>query len=119
MNLQVHARAKWTDTQVVVEAGARLRFEARGIWRDWTIDADPDGFEKPYLAPLSGFRRLPREPWFALCGALDRDEETAFRIGTLCDWTAPAEGRLFVFANDVPWAYFNNKGEIDLSIVHL
>lgn len=117
--MRVPARPKWTDAGIAVTPGERLRFEATGTWRDWTIDTGPEGFERAYLRVFAKARRVPAAPWFALCGALNCNEATAFVIGAGREWVAPAAGQVFVFANDVPWAYFNNQGEIELSVTRL
>ena len=37
-------------------------------------------------------------------------------IGSGLTWTAPATGRLCCYANDHPWMYGNNTGEVTLVV---
>lgn len=114
--MRVPAKPLWTDTGLLVQPGQTLGFLASGIWTDWVIQTGPDGFRKPWLKPFERRRRVPDANWFALCGALDEDLATAFIIGSALTRTFQTGGRLSVFANDVPSAYWNNKGAITLDI---
>lgn len=116
MILPVPAIEPWTDTGIDVSAGQTLIFSAAKRWTDWIIETDADGFDRIWLKPLAGSRRVPGAPWFALCGALDSDLATAFVIGSASAHTFEIAGRLMVFANDVPWAYCNNKGALNLTV---
>ncbi len=114
--VEVKARCRWNDTRLDVVEGQTIKFETSGRWKDWTIECDADGYERSYLKPFARWRRAPGAPWFALIGAIGRNLSHTFVIGQRNSLAMPATGRLFVFANDVPWAYFNNSGLIDLSI---
>jgi hypothetical protein len=69
----------------------------------------------PHLAPFERHRRVPGERWFKLIGVVGNDG-TPFPIGTGRDVTMSATGRLYRFANDVSWAYWNNWGKVMLTI---
>lgn len=71
------------------------------------------------LRPLDRFKRVPSERWFALIGSIDADDARAFPIGAGREWVAPDAGVLTCFANDVPWAYLNNRGTVDLSVLRV
>ena len=63
---------------------------------------------------------MPAEKWFALVGAVGKDEARLFLIGeNLEGWEAKGDGELMCFANDVPRAYFNNHGSITLTITRV
>lgn len=86
-------------------------------WRDWTIRTDADGFEKWYMAPFRSLRRVPAGRWFQLAGQIGNDDSTTFLIGSALKGFKPSTtGELQVFANDVRWAYANNKGSLRLRI---
>jgi len=110
----VSAAALWTYL-CDVEKGQDYLLSASGIWTDWLIDSDANGYERWWLKPFSSGRRMPKEKWFALIGVIDKDITTGFKIGTERAWTATASGKLWCFANDVPSRYGNNKGAIEVS----
>ncbi len=117
------ARNTWNDTGIRLVAGQEYRFTAVGEWIDWYIRCGPEGYPSftplplPFLArPLEWLRRAPREQWFALIGAIDRNPQTQFRIGTQRTLIAPATGMLTCFANDIMFFYWNNIGSVDLTI---
>jgi hypothetical protein len=112
----IFAKPYWTDTLLDVSAGQTVRFTATGTWTDWTITCGPEGYERPMMNLARPLRRRPSAPWFALCGALDQRGDETFLIGAEAEIIFEKSGRLFVFANDVPGFYFNNKGAIDLSL---
>ena len=97
------ARNIWNDTGISLVAGQEYRFTAVGQWIDWYIPCDAEGFPSPnpLFWPFEWLRRMPREQWFALIGAIDRKPETQFRIGRQRSVTVPATGMLTCFANDV------------------
>lgn len=112
----VPARDPMTDTHIDVVAGQRLGFEAAGTWTDWGETCDADGYDAWYLRPTRGLWRVRRARLFALCGAIVGEGTTCFPIGRSATLEMPAAGRLKLFANDVPFMYFNNSGEISVTI---
>lgn len=110
----IRARERWNDTGIDLVAGATYRLVATGRWRDWFIDTDADGFTRWYLRPFR--RRVPGERWFKLIGCVGQDESRCFAIGKASTLVAPASGRLYCFANDAPSAYWNNEGELTLTV---
>lgn len=115
-SLEVDARRHWTDTGLAVSAGQVLRVVASGVWRDWTIETHADGFSRPHLKLAEPLRRVPSANWFQLCGAVDRRLDQVVLLGSEVTVSAPATGRLFLFANDVPWMHWNNTGRITVQI---
>lgn len=118
----VRARARWNETGVLLEAGAVYRLEVRGgqHWRDGFVECDAGGYRRWYLACLGWHRRFPRADWFALIGAVDRTGPTQFLIGRgLERFVAPRDGQLTCYANDWPCMYWNNRGQVTLTVKRL
>jgi hypothetical protein len=121
----VVAREKWNWTGVHVEPGEHYTIAAAGRWTDLTIDTDAEGFLTDAAPKLTqGLmrkheknRRMPAERWFCLVGCVG-ERGTPFRIGAGLDWPVPAgaSGILLCFANDVPYAYWNNRGALTLTV---
>ncbi|MCZ7469725.1 hypothetical protein M0412_04280 [Agrobacterium sp. O3.4] len=110
-HMSVAADAKWTPL-CEIKKGQKYKFSAQGTWIDWYINTDANGYDRFWLRPFAAKKRAPKEKWFALIGALDQDESTAFLIGSEKIWVAPRSGQLWCFANDMPSKYGNNKGAI-------
>jgi hypothetical protein len=124
-SIEIRAREKWNSTGILVAPGERYSLAAHGEWIDGGIKAGPAGFPTSHAPAISRWllktfessRRAPAENWFCLIGCVGHDEETAFRIGEKCDeWIVSAAGELTCFANDVPFAYFNNSGAVRLAV---
>lgn len=115
--LRVSSRERLNDTRLDVVRGQTLRFSAIGLWTDWMISTDADGFENGLMALAAGSRRIPDAPWFHLCGAIGSEDQAVFAIGRQATVVMPASGRLYLFANDAPGAYWNNRGAIQVTIV--
>lgn len=114
--IAVLACERFNDTGIDVEAGSTIQVEASGRWTDWTIETDADGFERGYLGPAARFRRVANASWFHLCGAIGRSDRATFALGAKASIDAPAAGRLYLFANDLPAMYWNNKGSLRVSV---
>jgi hypothetical protein len=122
--LRVRACVRWNATGVRVMPGQRYAFVASGRWTDFFISAGPDGyaaeahrFVGPLLRRFENQRRAPDELWFCLMGSVEPNG-TPFRIGSRLEWTVPqgVSGEIGCFANDVPFAYLNNWGAVQLTI---
>ena len=115
--IPVHARLRWNATGILVSPHEHYRLTADGEWTDWFVATSANGYTKVYLRPAEPFRRLPDEPWFCLCGAVTVSGEP-FAIGRTLEWVVPesADGELLCFSNDVPWAYWNNRGAVVLAV---
>jgi len=85
---------------------------------DWFIPHGPEGdpSENFYMRAFEPLRRMKNENWFELIGALNSDIGTAFPIGKGCDYTKQTGGELTCFANDVEGFYFNNYGQVMLTV---
>jgi len=114
----IKARPQWNDTGVRLTKDARYRLTAEGVWCDASIKCGPDGYVSSNLVLrlTESMRRAPTENWFALIGAIDRDLARAFKIGTAATIVAGESGALACFANDLPLMYWNNSGQVLLTI---
>jgi len=102
-SVTITARPFWVDTRLQLIEGATYSFQAVGTWTDWTITCDADGYNSDgrlLLRMTEWLRRAPRQRWFALMGAIDRNMKTEFLIGTSATVVSPATGSLTCFAND-------------------
>jgi len=118
VTVPVAARRLWNDTGVVLEQGHTYRFTAVGKWVDAWNRCGPEGYasNNVFMRLAERARRVPSEPWFALIGAQARDLSTRFAIGVGSECQPRQTGELTCFANDVPFLYCNNRGEIALTI---
>lgn len=87
-------------------------------WKDWYIDSDAEGYPKKQFFPEP---RLSGVNYFCLCGLLESGSSTSlFKIGKeLPAYEISAEGRLYYFANDFKFAYWNNKGVMQLNVTRI
>ncbi len=120
----VFAKPTWNRSQILVEAGQTYRLEILQVtqWQDaWIQNIDPtQGYRLWYLAPLAGLRRFPQANWFALIGAIGKDRNTFFPIDqTPMKYIPTTTGEFLCFANDAPFAYGNNSGQLTLQITRL
>ena len=118
MTARIPARDYWCDTGITLSAGVRYDLSAQGAWYDAGLRSDPGGNSEPILLQriFARFLRMPGEHYFTLIGAFDRDPATTFPIRNGIEFLAPRSGRLTCFANDVGWAYWNNCGEVTLTV---
>lgn len=114
--VEVFAAHRWTDTGVDVLEGDRVTVSAAGHWSDAGIECDAEGFERAWLRPFERMRRAPKARWFQLIGAVERRLQTPLILGNHAVARAPASGRLFLFANDVPFMHWNNSGFLRVTI---
>jgi hypothetical protein len=117
----VAARRRWNDTGIDLHQGQSYLITAAGKWLDWNIETSPSGYGSKTLAQrlVARFRRLPPANWFALVGAVDGRRDSYFAIGQRCEYLARRSGRLSCFANDVWLAYFNNHGQVEVTVQRL
>lgn len=116
--VKVRADQFWTDTGIALVPG-RYRFEAGGRWSDWFIRSGPEGYHALPLLFFERQRRVSGAPWMVLVGAIGHDDATAFVIGTGVERDIAAAGELCCFGNDLPTMYWNNQGEVELTVTLL
>jgi hypothetical protein len=121
--IRIDAATRWNYTGYPLRKGLTYRFVVPPgqTWRDWYVISGPDGYSRWYLAPFIPLLRVTstvngRPRFFTLIGAVGPSVEDAFIIGNGTTHTATADGELVCFANDVPWAYSNNRGAILFSV---
>jgi hypothetical protein len=114
----VLAKPHWNATGIQLGAGERYSMSAAGRWIDWFTPHGPEGdpSDSFYMRAFERLRRMKDENWFELIGALNSDITTAFPIGKGCLYEAQASGELTCFANDVEEFYFNNYGQVTLTV---
>ncbi len=117
----VLAKPHWNATGIQLSAGERYSMSAAGRWVDWYIPHGPEGdpSDSLYMKAFEPLRRVKDANWFELIGALDSDIATAFPIGKGRDYAAQKNGELTCFANDVEGFYFNNYGQVTLTVVRI
>lgn len=118
ITVTIQARKKWNDTGIELISGHEYQFTAEGQWVDRTSHCDADGFSSSNLLLrfTEWLRRVPRENWFALIGALDFDKKSIFKIGRARTLIMKGSGTLTCFANDIFFMYGNNHGAIQLTV---
>ena len=119
LGVTIQARRKWNNTYIQVKQEEEYSLLAAGEWIDLFIRSGPGGIEKPNSVQklFAGRKRVPASNYFALIGAIDRDMNSAFEIGNVKrKFHPPRDGILYCFANDVPYAYWNNRGEVTLTV---
>ena len=120
ISLEVFADTEWNELpQVLLEKGATYRFTVTGGPHDWidgkiTATNGADGYNHDALDKFKHLARFRDAGWFALIGAVDRDELFAIKRG--CDYTPTQTGEFSCFANDAWGKYDNNRGRLTLSV---
>lgn len=113
----IRASEPWNPLGIEVHQGEVYEFRVYGNqrWTDWYRTTDADGYRWGLNSLFAHWKRT-RAPWFALTGAFDRNDATAFLIGVRSGPTIQRSGVLYAFANDVRRAYGNNHGSLELTI---
>jgi hypothetical protein len=118
--LEVFADTEWNESpHILLEKGATYRFTVVDGPHDWTDGSvtatnGAEGYELEKLEPFKHLARYPKAGWFALIGAVDRDE--LFPIKKGCDFTPSQTGEFGAFANDAWFRYENNRGRLTVSV---
>lgn len=113
---KIDSRKKWNDTGINVVAGRKYKYRATGLWKDWYIECDANGFSQLLMDLGNWTKRVPSAKWFQLVCAVNQDTSKFIKLGTAGTFNAPYSGRLWAFANDAAFAYGNNSGSVELSI---
>jgi len=117
---KVDSRRWWNPSGVVVRRGEvyEIKVPPGQVWCDASIEHTPEGKEIDKLNGWKWLRRVKDQPWFALIGSVSK-KHTFPVLNGIDKWTAPADGELFFYANDVWFMYWNNKGAIDVNVQRL
>ena len=117
VTVRICARSKWNDTKIVVLKDSKYSFEAKGRWMDLHISSNADGYPSNQLLKIfEEDRRVPKANWFELICAVNFDDKGLLVIGTSQKMSMTSSGRLTCFANDVERMYWNNTGEVKLTV---
>jgi hypothetical protein len=117
----VDSKKYWNDSGIILERDGRYQFASDPAqqWLDWSNPANANGYKSnSLLLKLSEwFRRVPSADWFTLIGAIGMSERAAFIIGcSLKDFQPVENGRLYCFANDLSFMYWNNSGTVTVRV---
>jgi hypothetical protein len=116
----VYANKLWNDSGVDVVSGQVFNFAVPGAeqWIHWRNPCGADGYAASYcLRRLQLFRRIPKAKWLQLIGTIGKSIRSPVIIGSqLLNFLPPIPGRLYLFANDIPWMYWTNRGMIAVRI---
>jgi hypothetical protein len=112
----VQSQCRWNDTGLDVEIGERIAIEAEGVWKDYRISCGPNGFVNTIMAPLNLTKRHRAARWFELVAVIGKFDGPYYRIGESATFECRTAGRLYLFANDAWYLYFNNSGSISARI---
>lgn len=117
--VKISSEVKWNDTGIDLIEDRHYKCTTNGLWKDCIFECSADGhsnFLNFLLDIISWTKRNPKAKWFQLIGVINTDLNHTIPLGTTCSFMAKKSGRLWVYANDADFAYFNNHGEIDLII---
>ena len=119
----VHANKPWNDSgiDVVSGQGYNVRVPQGERWIGSRRACNADGYSSTGLMrPLQSIRRIPEAKWLELIVAIGPSTKSAIRIGQgLSNLLVLFPGRLYLFANDVPWMYWNNKGMLAVRVTRV
>ena len=116
--VRIESKKQWNDTGINLIKNNQYEFTATGEWKDKDKICNANGCSDPTLLQniFSFLKRRRSAQWFQLIGSVDQNTKYTINLGTNGVFTAPASGRLWVYANDANWFYFNNHGSIELHI---
>ena len=122
----VHAREKFNNTGIKLIKGDWYHIQAAVTeqWKDKNITCNADGwkserFSNPMkkLFQLSErWRVMPEVDWFTLIGTYANHRQNHIALGSECKFMSTFDDELLLSANDIPWLYWNNSGQIKVSI---
>jgi hypothetical protein len=129
--LKIRSKSFWNASRLILEADVTYHFlPARdATWKDASVETDvdgwwPTGWKAWFMAVAKPLLRAPDQKLFQLMGLNFRscyndnhDCAAQFPIGKAGFTFKPAaSGEFCAYANDLPFAYDNNSGEIALRI---
>jgi hypothetical protein len=116
----VYADQLWNDSGIDMGWGQRYTIivPPGEKWTSGRRTCDADGYSSSWLMrPSEKFRRVPEAKWSQLIGAIGRSTKSAIIIGKgSSDLLVRFPGRLYLFANDLPWLCWKNKGTIAVRV---
>lgn len=124
-SIVVQANQPETKTGILVNKKDVLSLSVIGIWKDAGIECDADGWTGESLFPYISFlydnpfvdslKQSPGKPYMKLMGKVG---DISFEIGNSKSkaFIMPSSGELILFPNDIPWLYWNNSGNITVTV---
>jgi hypothetical protein len=110
----------WNDSGINVVSGQAFTFSVPSgeQWIDWRTPCGADGYPSTRLIRFwEKFRRIPNANWMQLIATIGKSIERPIVVGSkLMNFLPPLAGRLYLFANDLHWMYWNNKGTMAVRI---
>jgi hypothetical protein len=111
----IDSKLKWNSTELSILPTEEYYFEATGTWKDAGIECTADGYSYWALTIATVFRRSFKNKWFALIGTVDKSGRK-YLIGRENNIKFCKAGKLYFYANDLIFMYWNNLGAIELTI---
>lgn len=125
----VHARMRHNSTGIIMKAGStyRVSVDDSEKWRDGKISCNANGWSTDGVRPpmhwiikkTERWRLVSDADWFMLAGTYARHRDQVFAIGSHSEFIAIHDDELLLYANDLPWMFWNNRGNLRVSIEHL
>jgi hypothetical protein len=115
----VYAHKRWNDSGLDVVSGQVFNFAVPDgeKWLHSRRKCGPDGYLSTVLTrPWEIFRRVPTAGWLQLIGSIGRSGTPLLIGARLLEFLPPFSGRLYFFANHLPWMYWNNYGMIAIRV---
>ena len=97
----------------------RIAVWVKTPWFDGGHAAGPDGLEVKESILMKGAKsqtRAPNVEYFQLLGSIARPDASPFVVNSGQAFCASDSGELFLFVNDVPGFYGNNKGTATVTV---
>jgi len=113
-SVTIYSKKFWNETDIEIENGEEYKFVADGNWKDLIMKTNADGYTSFYMSLYNRLKRSKSNKWFALIGSLNKRDD--FLIGRKNQITFQQSGRLYCYANDIKNFYWNNFGQITLTI---
>jgi hypothetical protein len=105
--ISVYADKTWNDSGIDVVSGQIYSFHVPGgqKWRGERKTCGADGYRSAwFMRPWEGFRRAPAANWLQLIATIGQSGRHPILIGSsLADFLPDLPGRLYFFANHLPW----------------
>ncbi len=112
-HIRVYARRP-TPTGIYLCASDPVKITyATGLWIDSIFACDAAGWDHWMYRPFDMFKYVPGHPFMCLLAQIGSKLLT---VGTGRTIRAPETGELILFANDIPWMMWNNRGWIDVHV---
>ena len=112
--ITISAKDFYSYMSVKVKKGEVYSFLVMGQYKykDFMVRTTADGWNNGMLETFGkNGKRMKNAACFSLCGAIGKNEDNHFRIGSrLQNHTMKVDGNLHFFANDHKNFYWNNKG---------